>query len=98
MASTNSVPTHDVGRIEATLKREFKDVRAYRYNSASIRVRVVDPCFANKSRAQREESVWPVLAKLPEDLRTEITMLLLLEPGEQSLLNLEFEKPFPSLL
>jgi hypothetical protein len=39
--------------------------------------------------------VLPLIRKLPEDVQSEITVLLLLAPSEtgKSLMNLEFEEP-----
>jgi stress-induced morphogen len=73
---------------------------AYRYNSASIRVRVVDEAFRGKSRPERERMVLPVLEQLPEETLSEVMILLLLAPEEldDDLMNLEFENPSPSRL
>ena len=74
------------------------EIELYRQNSVSIRIRVLDPAFAGKSGAQREEEVWPLLEQLPEDVVAEISLLLLLAPEEakDSLANLEFDNPIPS--
>src|SRR5262245_37689959 len=49
--------TDETRQIEDLLRKEFQDVDAYRYNSASIRVRVVDPRFKGKSNAARDKMV-----------------------------------------
>lgn len=92
--------TDETRRIEDLLRPEFPDVRAYRYNSASIRVRVIDKRFARMSKPDREKLVDPLLEKLPEDTQSDITILLLLTPEEakSSLMNLEFEDPSPTSL
>src|SRR5262245_46999249 len=74
---------------------------AYRYNSASIRVRVIDPGFARTDMTERDEEIWDVLqAHLSDDVLSQISLLLLLTPGEtkSSLMNQEFENPAPSRL
>ncbi len=75
-------------------------VEAYRQNSASVRVRIIDPDFAGFDRAERHDIVWRILEKLPEDVLSDVTILLLLTPDElsESLANFEFENPTPSRL
>jgi hypothetical protein len=75
-------------------------IEAYRQNPVSVRIRVLNPEFAGKSRAEREEEVWNHLNKLPEDAVADISLLLLLTPQEakDSLVNLEFDDPTPSRL
>ena len=69
--------------------------RAYRYNPASIRVRIVDPRFKDKNRSEREKMVMAIVRTLPEETRQELTVLLLLTPDElaDSLMNRQFEHP-----
>ncbi len=76
------------------------EIEAYRQNSVSVRVRILNPEFAGRSRAQREEEVWAVLNKLPEEAVAEISLLLLLTPDEtkNSLASWEFDAPIPSKL
>jgi|SRR6516162_6432495 hypothetical protein len=98
--------TPETDRIEEVLGRHFTQhppdypPTAYRYNSASIRVRVVDESFRGKSRSEREKMALPVVRTLPEETQEDITILLLLSPEdlERSPMNLEFEAPSPSLL
>lgn len=92
--------SRDASLIKRMLRPHFENVAAYRYNAASIRVRVLDRCFARLSRAHREELVLPLIQRLPEKLQADITFLVLLSPDEvaTSLLNLEFENPRPSQL
>ena len=75
-------------------------IEVYRQNSVSVRVRILNPEFAGRSRTQREEEVWAVLNKLPEDVVAEISLLLLLSPEEakNSFANVEFDDPIPSKL
>ncbi len=74
------------------------DVR--RRNSVSIRIRIIDPDFDGMDRVDREPTVWNVLKALPEEVFTNLTMLLLLTPEETegSLANQEFNDPIPSRL
>lgn len=98
--------TAETKRIEGLLRKHFPGhpadypPAAYRYNPASIRVRVVDESFRGKSRPEREAMVLPLLQKLSEDVRADVTVLLLLAPDEveRSMMNLEFEEPTPSRL
>lgn len=92
--------TKETQHIEKVIRKAFPDVRAYRYNSASIRVRILDEKFANKTRVERERMLRPLLAQLPEETQSDITVLLLLAPHETStsMMNLEFESPTPSRL
>src|SRR5947209_727272 len=70
-------------------------IETYRQNSVSVRVRIVDPDFAGVSRADRHEIVWSFLEKLPEEVQSQVSLLLLLTPEEttSSLANFEFENP-----
>jgi len=79
-------------------KHPLADIRVYRYNPAAIRVRIVDPDFAGMDLPNREQVIWPILEKLPEDVRLDVTVCLLITPEEQprSMMNLEFEDPLPS--
>jgi stress-induced morphogen len=91
--------------VERVLREEFPETDAYRYNSASIRVRVVDPRFEGKSDEERDSMVERYLDRLPENLQADIMNLLTFAPGEAEegslrdrLMNLEFEDPSPSTL
>lgn len=96
--------TNETRRIEQLFRAHFLCVDAYRFNSASIRVRVIDDRFEGRSMAEREAMVLPLLDKLPAKTRDDILLLLLLAPSErstlnrQALMNLEFEQPVPSQL
>ncbi len=103
MAESGRTKTPETEEIERLLKGTFPGTEVYRYNSASIRVRIVDERFKGKPASERDAMVEPLLARLPEDTQADITMLLLLVPDEaegspRSLLYLEFEHPSPSLL
>jgi hypothetical protein len=112
MNSSSTMPrwhemrTEDSRRVEGTLRPEFPRTDAYRYNSASIRVRVIDPRFEGLTNEDRYDLVEPWLDRLPEPILGDIMNLLMLTPEEagpgqfsrHALSNLEFEDPSPSLL
>ena len=99
-----TMKTDETRAVEAMLRDEFPKVDAYRFNSASIRVRVVDPRFEGLSFEQRDAMVEPHLNRLPDETLSDIMNLLTLSPDEfagsswRSRLNLEFEDPSPSML
>jgi hypothetical protein len=99
--------TDETRMVESVLGGHFKQVDAYRYNSASIRLRVVDPAFEALSHEQRDSLVEPYLDQLPNDTQTDIVTLFTFAPSELSaahgslreqMLNSEFENPSPSML
>jgi broad-specificity NMP kinase len=95
--------TEESKLVEKVLKEAgFEQVDAYRYNSASIRVRVVDSRFENLSQEKRDGMVEKHLKKLPREIQADIIMLLTLAPSElrdlTNWLNAEFEDPSPSNL
>jgi len=65
-----------------------------------MRLRIIDERFRGSSRSEREDIIEPLIDELDEELRSDITMLVLLAPGEEreSLANHEFESPSPSFL
>jgi stress-induced morphogen len=74
-------------------------IEAYRYNPASVRVRIIDPDFAGKSIPEREDEVWTILeGTLPEEIRSDISILLLITPKErkESFASMEFDDPTPA--
>jgi stress-induced morphogen len=75
-------------------------IEAYRQNSASIRIRILDPDFQGIDRIQREDTIWELLGRLPEGLQSQITQIVLLTPDEASFsfASFEFENPLPSNL
>ena len=100
--------TDETRQVEEVLHQAgFKHADAYRYNAASIRVRVIDPRFEGLSVEKRDELLEPHLAKLPEQTQADIISLFTFAPSEvantpktfrQFLLNTEFEDPSPSML
>jgi len=96
MASRYRRQTQETEMIEETLREKgFADTTAYRYNSASIRVRIIDKRFAKKSWTKREKMVLPTIRSLPEEIQLDIIFLLMLAPdeAEESPMNMEFENP-----
>lgn len=107
MKSAKRTITNETRRIEELLQEHFPDhpdrypPMAYRYNPASIRVRVVSDRFTGLDRVERSELVYPLLQKnLPEETWQDIMVILLLAPDEvdDSPTNFEFEHPTPSRL
>jgi hypothetical protein len=100
--------TDETRTIEDVLKHAgFQTVDAYRYNSASIRVRVIDPRFEGLPTEKRDAMVEPYLEKLPEDTQADIMTLFTFAPSElqrspktfrEFSLNTEFDDPSPSML
>jgi hypothetical protein len=94
--------TAETRLIEDALLQEFARADAYQSNSASIRVRVIDPRFEGRSIGDRQDMVLPVLRRLPKETQEDILLLLTMAPSELGgrnrhlLVNLEFENPRPS--
>jgi hypothetical protein len=93
--------TDETRAVEALLRTKFQQADAYRFNSASIRVRVVDALFQGMTPSQRHALLDPVLAQLPPTTENDILILLLFTPDElagatrQAELNANFEKSKP---
>jgi len=96
--------TPETRMVEDFLRPSFPTVDAYRYNSASIRVRVIDDRFKGKSVEKRDAMVEPLLDQLPRETQADIMNLLTLYPGETNdflralVNNIEFEHPIASEL
>jgi hypothetical protein len=90
--------------VEDLLRRHFESADAYRYNSASIRVRIIDSRFRDLTHEQRDDQVEPVLEQLDSRIQADIMNLVLLYPGEiddshrAAINNEEFEHPSRSML
>ncbi|MFZ5832201.1 MAG: hypothetical protein ACOY3P_19120 [Planctomycetota bacterium] len=93
MALVDALRPYEVEHPEA-------EITAYRQNSVSVRVRIVDPAFEGTPTNEREDAIWQYFAKLPDETQNDLTMLLLLTPDEarQSYANMEFEDPVESML
>jgi stress-induced morphogen len=100
----HAMRTPETREVEDILRKEFPETDAYRYNSASIRVRVIDPRFEGKSMEERDSMVEPYLHQLPKSIQADIMNLLTLAPGETAdsfrmlFANQEFEDPSSSEL
>jgi hypothetical protein len=100
--------TDETRTVEDLLRKAgFQQVDAYRYNSASIRVRVIDRQFESIPREKRDEMVEPHLEKLPERTQADIVTLFTFAPSDlkqtpktlrEVMLNTEFDNPSPSML
>ena len=100
--------TDETRQVEDVLRKGgFPTVDAYRYNAASIRVRVVDPRFEGLPSEKRDEMVEPLLELLSERTQADIMSLFTFAPSELQQtpkssrtfhLNAEFDDPTPSLL
>jgi hypothetical protein len=73
-------------------------IELYRQNPVTVRVRIIDPDFAGLGKPLRNQIAWKYLSQLPDDVQSDISMLLLLAPDESkmSIANLEFDDPIPS--
>jgi hypothetical protein len=68
--------TAETRMVEDVLKDAgFESADAYRYNSASIRVRVIDSRFERLAGEKRDAMVEPLLEKLPERTQADIISL-----------------------
>src|SRR5262245_34150759 len=74
------------------------DIETYRWSDVSVRIRIIDPGFKKMSRSKREEDLWALLEKLPEETVSEISSILLFTPEEakKSFANMEFDNSVPS--
>lgn len=112
MTTTTTPPweakrTSETRMVEDLLRQHFKQADSYRYNSASIRVRVIDPRFAGMSREKRDAMVEEYLDKLPPETQRDIVTLITFAPSDlertpttfrEYMLNSEFDDPSPSTL
>ena len=100
--------TQETRKVEDLLREAgFATVDAYRQNSASIRLRIIDLRFEGLSPEDRDAMVEPYLARLEERTQADIVTLLTFAPSEVQdpprqlrtwLLNLEFDDSSQSLL
>jgi hypothetical protein len=103
--------TDETRQVEEALRHGgFEQVDAYRYNLASIRVRVIDRRFEGLSFGKRVDMVEPHLECLPERTQADIIELFAFTPTELEhpeglaefmkyvVRNEEFDDPSPSTL
>lgn len=90
--------------IEALREYEAKhpeaQIEIYRENNVSVRIRIIDPDFRGKRIGVREDELWALFDKLPDETRADITFLLLITPEEKarSIGSFDFDNPVPSRL
>ena len=77
--------TDETRMVEELLRQHFKQADSYRYNSASIRVRVIDPRFEGMSREKRDAMVEQYLDQLPSETQRDIVTLFTFAPSELEL-------------
>jgi stress-induced morphogen len=103
-APWESKRTAETRQVEQALRQRYPRTDAYRYNSASIRVRVIDDSFKGKSIEERDAMVEPLIDALPREAQADIVNLLTMyedEPAESfrvRMANEEFENPTESML
>jgi stress-induced morphogen len=99
--------TPETRMVEDLLRKHFERADSYRYNSASIRVRVIDSRFEGLSREKRDAMVEQYLDTLPPETQRDIVTLFTFAPSElnrtpvtfrEFLLNTEFEDPSQPML
>ncbi len=99
--------TAETRKVEDLLRKHFDQADSYRYNSATIRVRVIDPRFEGLSREKRDDMVEQHLDTLPAETQRDIVTLLTFAPSElqrtpttfrELMLNAEFEDAGPPML
>ncbi len=96
--TTGKITDDETRQVEQFLRDSgFPTAECYRPKGYSylLRVRIMDDRFQGLSRVAREELLEPLIQKLPEELQSAITMLVLITEAERhkSLTNLEFEEP-----
>ena len=98
--------TAETRMVENSLAPHFERVDSYRYNSASIRLRVIDSRFEGMSREHRDGMVEPYLDQLPPETQRDIVTLFTFAPSEltrtpktfrEHMLNSEFDDPSQSV-
>ena len=103
----DSKRTNKTRHIEDLLRNHFDKADAYRYNSASIRIRVIDKSFEGISRDERDSRVEMFIDKLPPETQRDIVTLFTFAPSEllgmqnsfrEFMQNSEFEDPSLSML
>ena len=99
MPSWWSKTDDDSREVERVLREEFPRTDAYRYNGASVRVRVIDERFRGRPIEERDGLVEPYIHRLPIEIQADIMNLLTFAPGEtddsihRMFWNQEFENP-----
>ncbi len=107
-AKWESKRTKESREVERVLREAgFEQADAYRYNIASIRVRVIDSRFEKRSIDWREKKIDQVLSQLPQEIQADIVSVFAFAPSElqdpdkylrEHYQNFDFENPRPSQL
>jgi hypothetical protein len=106
-ASWETKRTPETRAIEELLRKSFDQADSYRYNSASVRIRVIDRRFDGMPREKRDGLVEELIDKLPPETQRDIVTLFTFAPSELSngpttfrefMQNAEFDNPSPSML
>jgi len=93
-----------VKQIRQTLEREYlpthpyAKIDAYRHDTFSIFIRIIDEGFSSEDITVRGKPIWPLFRKaLAPEVRQQVALLLLLAPDETetSAMNIEFERSHP---
>jgi len=83
------LPEHPKARIDA-----------YRYDVGCIRVRILDPDYTGTRMEQRWKQLYKLLESLPQETRSEISLMFLMTPREAANrykhMNWEYENPEPT--
>jgi hypothetical protein len=99
--------TEETRAIKDLLRKSFEQADSYRYNSASIRIRVIDKRFEGMPREKRDALVEEQIDELPPETQRDIVTLFTFAPSElygvpktfrEFMLNTEFDDPSPSML
>jgi hypothetical protein len=99
--STDAVIEQIIGALRPyAVAHGASQIDLYRQNPVSVRVRIIDPGFAGRSKVDRSNDAWKYLSALPDEVESDISTLILLTPDEKqkSFANFEFEDPVPSTL
>ena len=94
--ATDSIVDQIAAALEAyTADHPLAEAAVYRHDPVSVRVRVIDPDFAGVGRSERHTAVWRYLDAVPDEVVSDISMLVPITPDERtrSGSNLEFEDP-----
>ena len=98
MATATKRTDAQTSRIFTVLKAAFPGLSddesdvVYKYNRYSIRVRVIDAAFEDKSLAERDGQLKRILANLAPEDEENITMLMMLTPDEAAERDSMFEE------
>jgi len=99
--------TAETRMVEDFLRQHFEQADSYRYNSASVRVRIIDSRFEGLPREKRDAMVEQFLDQLPAETQRDIVTLFTFAPSElvrtpttfrEFMQNTEFDDPSPTML